>query len=74
MNLALKDDLIRGRIVVGLKDKKFSEHLQLDSQLTLEKAITKARRCKTVKKQQTFQQGNKPDTSANEDHISKVKG
>ena len=37
----LRDDLIRDRIVVGIKDKKLSEQLQLDSKLTLEKAITK---------------------------------
>ena len=29
----LKDDLIRDRIVVGLKDKKLSEKLQLDSKI-----------------------------------------
>ena len=48
----LKNDLIRDRIVVGLKDKKLSEQLQLDSKLTLEKAITKSRQSETVKKQQ----------------------
>lgn len=36
----LKDELIRDKIVVGLKDKKLSEKLQLDSKLTLEKAVT----------------------------------
>ena len=46
----LRDDLIRERIVVGIKDKKLSEQLQLDSKLTLEKAITKTRQSKTVKK------------------------
>ena len=30
----LRDDLIRDRIVVGIKDKKLSEQLQLDSKLT----------------------------------------
>jgi len=53
----LKDDLIRDRIVVGLKDKKLSEQLHLDSQLTLEKAVAKARQSETVKKQQTILQG-----------------
>ena len=54
----LKADLIRDSIVVGLKDKKLSELLQLDSQLTLEKAVAKARQSETVKKQQTILQGN----------------
>ena len=35
----LKEELIRDRIVVGLRDRKLSEKLQLDAQLTLEKAI-----------------------------------
>ena len=54
----LRDDLIRDRIVVGIKDKKLSEQLQLDSKLTLERAITKTktRQSETVKKQQTFLQ------------------
>ena len=39
----LRDNLIRDRVVVGIKDKKLSEQLQLDSKLTLEKAITKTR-------------------------------
>ena len=39
----LKDQLIRDRIVVGLRDAKISEKLQLDSALTLEKAVTQAR-------------------------------
>ena len=45
----LKDNLIRDRIVVGLKDKKLSEQLQLDPKLTLEKATTKAKQSETVK-------------------------
>ena len=48
----LRDNLIVDRIVVGIKDKKLSEQLQLDSKLTLEKAITKTRQSETVKPQQ----------------------
>ena len=40
---ALKDQLIRDRIVVGLRNKKLSEKLQLDPNLTLEKATAQAR-------------------------------
>ena len=36
----LKDEMIRDRIVVSLLDAKLSEKLQLDSKLTLTKAIT----------------------------------
>ena len=71
----LKDELIRDRIVVGLKDKKLSEKLQLDSKLTLEKAVTQARQSETVKKQQDILQGTQPDPpSANVDQISKKRG
>jgi hypothetical protein len=37
---------------VGLRDAKLSEQLQLDSELTLEKAITVARQSESVKVQQ----------------------
>ena len=39
----LHDEMIRDRIVVGLLDQKLSEKLQLDSELTLEKAINSTR-------------------------------
>ena len=40
---ALREELIRDRIVVGLQDVKLSEKLQMDSSLTLQTAINKAR-------------------------------
>ena len=46
----LKDQLIRDRIVVGLKNKKLSEKLQLDPELTLQKAIAQARQNEEIKK------------------------
>ena len=71
----LKDELIRDRIVMGLRDKKLSEKLQQDSKLTLEKAVTQARQSETVKKQQGILQGTQPDPpSANVDQISKKVG
>jgi len=71
----LKDELVRDRIVVGLKYKKLSDKLQLDSKLTLEKAVTHARQSETVKKQQDILQGSQPDPhSANVDQISKKRG
>ena len=38
----LHNEMIRDRIIVGLRDASLSEKLQLDSKLTLEKAVTKA--------------------------------
>ena len=71
----LKDELIRDRIVVGLKDKKLPEKIQLNPKLTLEKAVTQARQSETVKKQQDTLQGTQPDPhSANVDQISKNRG
>ena len=53
----LHDEMIRDRIVVGLLDQKLSEKLQLDSELTLEKAINSTRQCEAVKKQQPVVRG-----------------
>lgn len=47
---ALRDELIRYRTVVGLLDRKFSERLQLDAELTLAKAIQCAWQNETVTK------------------------
>ncbi len=49
---ALHDEMVRDRLVVGLRDKRLSEQLQLDPELTLEKAINRARQSEQVKKQQ----------------------
>ena len=60
---------------MGLKDKKLSEQLQLDSKLTLEKAITKSRQSETVKKQQSFLKGNTLELQpASVDRLSQGKG
>ena len=50
----LNDHLIRDRIVVGLRDAKISEKLQLDPALTLEKAVTLARQKEAVHEQQSI--------------------
>ena len=49
---SLKEEMIRDRLVVGLKDGKLAEKLQLDKSLTLEKAVTQARQTESVKSQQ----------------------
>lgn len=56
----LRDQLIRDRIVVGIRDGKLSENLQLDAKLTLESAITKVRQSDAVKKQQPVMRGTEP--------------
>ena len=49
----LQDEMIRDGLVVGLRDSKLSERLQLDADLTLEKAITITRQSETVHNQQS---------------------
>ena len=53
----LHDEMIRDRIVEGLVDKKLSEKLQLDADLTLEKAINSVRQSESVKSQQSIVRG-----------------
>ncbi|MCJ8732385.1 hypothetical protein PDJAM_G00210790 [Pangasius djambal] len=40
---ALHNEMVRDRFVVGLRDKRLSEQLQMDPELTLEKAVNRAR-------------------------------
>ena len=46
----LHNEMIRDRIVVGPRDAGLSEKLQLDSVLTLEKVVTRARQAETVRR------------------------
>ncbi|UYV80370.1 K02A2.6-like [Cordylochernes scorpioides] len=48
----LHEQLIRDRIVVGVRDKALSERMQLDSELTLEKAVKMVRQQEAVRHQQ----------------------
>ena len=48
----LREEMIRDRIVVGLRDSSLSEKLQLEADLTLEKALAFARQRESVKNQQ----------------------
>jgi len=45
--------LLRDRLGVDLRDSTLSERMQLDRDLTLEKAINMARQSQVIKKQQT---------------------
>ena len=47
---SLHSEMIRDRIVVGLQDASLSERLQMDPELTLDKAIFTARQSEAVKK------------------------
>ena len=49
---AIKDEMVRDRLVVGLKYQALSERLQMDSELTLKKAVDLARSSERIKKQQ----------------------
>ena len=49
----LHDEMVHDRIVVGIRDSRLSEKLQLDPNLTLEKAIAETRQKEAVKKQQS---------------------
>ena len=53
----LHGEMIRDRIVVGLADQKLSEKLQLDADLTLEKAINTVRQSESVRSQQSIVRG-----------------
>lgn len=60
----LKDEIIRDRIVVGVKDAKLSEKMQLETTLTLETAVKMVRECDSIKKQQAvIRTKNPPDAN-----------
>lgn len=68
---ALEEEMIRDRIVVGIRDNKLSERLQLDPELTLAKTITQVRQYEEVKKQQPLIRQNETfeQRSANVDSV-----
>lgn len=47
----LKSEMLRDRLVVGIRDKSLSERLQLDSGLTLEMVMKQIRQKEAVKEQ-----------------------
>lgn len=51
---ALREEMIRDRIVVGLTDSALSEKLQMDAELTLLKATAAVREREAIKKQQVL--------------------
>ncbi len=51
---AFKDEMIRDRLVVGIRDSALSERLQMDAELTLERAKKLIRQREAVRGQQQF--------------------
>ena len=54
---ALQDEMLRDQIVVGIRDKALSEHMQAEASLTLEKAKTMARQKEDVAEQSSQLRG-----------------
>ena len=55
---ALYNEMIRDRIVVGIRNRALSEKMQLDSKLTLDSAVMQVRQSEAVKLQQSVLRGN----------------
>ena len=53
----LREEMIRDGLVVGIRDARLSQRLQLDSDLTLEKAVTSIRQSEMVHQQQSLLRG-----------------
>ena len=58
---SLQTEMVKDRIVVGLRDRNLSERLQLEADLTLEKVITMACQSESVRKQQSVIRGDKSE-------------
>ena len=56
---ALENEMLRDRLVVGIRDSALSKKLQLDANLTLEKAKTSIRQHEAVQEQQSLLSGTK---------------
>ena len=70
----LKIEMIRDRIVVGIRDTALSERLQLDPELTLEKAMKMVRQREAVKEQQQILKGVVNPSETNVDRVWKKTG
>ncbi|KAK0136800.1 hypothetical protein N1851_027011 [Merluccius polli] len=68
----LHNELIRDRIVVGLQDKGLSERMQLDADLTLDKAIRMARQSEEVKRQQFSLRGDTRSEASDAKSVDRV--
>ena len=68
----LHEEMIRDRIVVGIRDATLSFKLQLDDKLTLEKAITQVCEAETIKKQQPLLRGERQEKTEATATVSSV--
>ena len=67
----MKEELIRDRLVVGIRDLALSERLQMEAELTLDKAKRLIRQREAVKEQQgVLKQSSKEETSL--DAVGKI--
>lgn len=63
--------MIRDRLVVGIRDEKLAERLQMDPELTVEKAIGKARQAEAVKQQQGIVRGT-AQSEQQDTHVERI--
>ena len=70
----LHDEMIRDRIVVGLRDARLSEKLQLDAELSLDKAVAQVRQAEAVKQQQSLVRGAEENRRPPDTHVGAVLG
>ena len=68
----LHDEMIRDRIVVGLRDARLSEKLQLDAELSLDKAVAQVRQAEAVKQQQSLVRGAEENRRQPDTHVGAV--
>ena len=66
----MKDQMLRDRIVVGIRNKASSQRMQLDAKLTLEKAKTLSRQREAIREQQVIL-GSTTKATQSIDHIHK---
>ena len=71
---SLRDEMICDRIVVGLHDSSLSEKLQLEPELTLEKAVTSAHQRESVKKQQKIVRAEESSPNIDAVHSKQIRG
>ena len=67
----LKDEMIRDRLVVGIRGKSLDERLQMDSALTLEKVKIAIRQCEAIQGNKSLWRG---DGSSDPIRVDAVKG
>ena len=70
----LESEMIRDRLVVGIRDAALSERLQLDAELTLEKAKKSIRQREAVKEQQTILDGTNGAANVDAMHNNRGRG